>query len=265
MKKRTRAVTAAAAIVIAAAAIVAVVYAYIQREVEEPNRFTIGEDVVTVEETFPTQPYQNMSDEFTKVVAVKNTGTSDQYVRVYLDFSDSTLRDRKIVFAPDPPESGEEKTVPAILIVYPPKEEQGQEQEDSEKSWEDFLNDMATGVNGWVYVSDVPAAGETPEATKERETLGGYFYYTKVLEPGETTPPLIKGIKTDFRLAKNDTDTDKITDFDVIVYTESVQTVEPGTGKVYTSAANPPENPEVTPADPWWKTAWINFLTRSSG
>lgn len=232
MKKRRWIVIAAVGALLAAAAVTVGVYAYLESRVEKPNKFIIREDKVAVTETFPEPTYMSMQNSFTKQVAVENTGSSDQFVRVYLDFSDSTVRDQS-------------------RMLY-----NGLTGDDAENgvTWAAFLNafsDPDNPVNGWVYVSDVPAASETPEQAAERETLGGYFYYTKVLKAGETTEKLIEGLKTDFRLSSTDTDAnpDKITDFDIIVYTESVQTVETGTGKVY--------------ADADWKIAWQSFLTRT--
>ena len=148
-----------------------------------------------------------------KKVYVENTGTSDQFVRVYLDFSDSRVRDN-------------------AMIVYQ-KENQTQT-----KSWDEFLRNLP---ENWTYVSYV-STDDT-----DYSTLGGYFYYTKVLKPDETTTALIDSITTDFRTDDTDTNTDNIKDFDIIVYSESVQTVEIDTsGTVYT--------------DTDWKKAWKSFL-----
>ena len=77
------------------------------------------------------------------------------------------------------------------------------------------------------------------EYCNETNALGGYFYYKKVLEPNEETSALLTIVKTDFD------DVYDISDFDVIVYSEVVQTAEiDADDTVYTS----------------WRDAWENFL-----
>ena len=209
MNKRMRIVLAAVVLVIAAAAAAMVVYAYIQSIVEQPNTFQIAEGSVEITETFTEPEVVSMDNTFEKVVTVRNTGTSDQYVRVFLHFSDSSVQEKsRIVYA-----NSAEGT-----------------------SWSNFL---ANPPQGWVYVPETDSV------------LGGYFYYTQILTPGSTTPPLIQGIKTSFG---NGTNTDQITDFDVIVYTESVQTVEIASGTEY----GPATEEDPTP----WRTAWESFLDR---
>ncbi|MBR2283436.1 MAG: hypothetical protein IJ874_03310 [Ruminococcus sp.] len=101
------------------------------------------------------------------------------------------------------------------------------------KSWSDFLGDLP---DNWEYI---------PESDNgDGRLLGGYFYYTRVLKKGEATPCLIEGIETDFGSGTN---TDNITDFDMIVYSESVQTTETDeSGKEY--------------PDSEWRDAWKSFL-----
>ena len=202
-----------AAVFVFAAAVPLTVYAYLQKTEEKKNEFTIGEDKEQVTEVFTEPSYISMQGTFEKKVYVENTGTSDQFVRVYLDFSDSRVRDN-------------------AMIVYQ-KENQTQT-----KSWDEFLRNLP---ENWTYVSYV-STDDT-----DYSTLGGYFYYTKVLKPDETTTALIDSITTDFRTDDTDTNTDNIKDFDIIVYSESVQTVEIDTsGTVYT--------------DTDWKKAWKSFL-----
>ena len=204
-----------ATICVLAATVPLTVYAYLQKDLEQPNNFIIDEGKEEVTEEFTSPEYMSMQNSFTKKVAVKNTGTSDQFVRVYLDFSDSRIRNK-------------------VKIIYNISQEG--------KSWDDFLNylsDNLSNPTNWVYI---------PESeTGDDKILGGYFYYTKILKSGETTNSLIEGIETNFKLdgTKNDTNTDRFTDFDIIVYSESVQTVEIDTsGTVYTD----------------YKTAWKSFL-----
>ena len=206
---------------ISAIAVPLTAYAYLQKDLEQPNNFIIEEGKEEVTEEFISPEYMSMQNSFTKKVSVENTGTSDQFVRVYLDFSDSCVRDT------------------AKIVCNTDKEE---------KSWDEFLtylSDNSSNLTYWVYI---------PES--EDKILGGYFYYTKILKPkpktDETsaseewkTSPLIQAIKTNFG---SDSNVDNITDFDIIVYSESIQTVELDTsGTVY--------------KDEDWKNAWKSFLS----
>lgn len=212
MNRNLRTLAAAAALVLVLSAGAAVVYAYLQHQTEQLNPFQIGTDTLEIQETFTPPPQMGMQNSVEKTVTVENTGTSNQFVRVFLDFSDSSARDRS-------------------QIVYT----LGGEVQVTD--WDTFRN---TPPEGWVYVSEGTDA-----------LLGGYFYYTEILAPEAVTPPLIAEIRTDFGTGSNP---DQITDFDVIVYSESVQTVETGTGDVYDS------DTETVPA---WKAAWISFLNPS--
>ncbi len=161
-----------------------------------------------ISEVFEEPTYVQTQTE--KVVTVKNEGTADQFVRVYLDFSDSRIRDKS-------------------RILYSENQQEG-------VTWDAFLADLP---EGWAYVAETdPTDGAL---------LGGYFYYTKALKPGETTPPLIQGVKT-----AQETNTDNITDFDIVVYSESVQTTE-----IYADIP-------ATPDSSWnWRAAWTSFLSLS--
>lgn len=207
MNKRLKITLIAVLSVLVAAAAVGVTYAYLQNTQQQPNTFKVKEDKVSVTETFTEPTTMQIQNEFEKKVAVQNTGTSDQFVRVYLDFSDSRIRDKsKLVSS-----TGEEY------------------------SWNEFLTHLP---DNWAYVSE-----------SDNQTLGGYFYYTKILKPNEKTPNLIEKVKTDF--TEDGTENiDNINDFDIVVYTESVQTTEiDQNGTQYTDAK--------------WQTAWQNFLSLS--
>lgn len=182
--------------------------AYLSAVDPKDNNFTVTKDVAQISESFPEVSKQQMINEFTKEVKVKNTGTTDCFVRVYVDFSDSRVRDKAKI------ENGD--------TVY--------------NTWADFLN---INTDDWKYISDT--------STK----LGGYFYYKKVLPVGDTTPTLFTKVKVDYRYNDSDSNIDKITDFDIIVYSETVQTTEiDASGTVY------PDNQ--------WDTAWKSFLKIST-
>ena len=85
---------------------------------------------------------------------------------------------------------------------------------------------------GWVYISD----DEDPK-------LGGYYYYTEAVEPGDSTPYLMNEINTSFANAE------AIHDYDIYVYCESIQ-INDSYGEIF----------EGTDA---YKDAWSEFLERS--
>lgn len=214
MKKTIKKLAGVCTLAVAAIAIPLTVYAYLQSEPKQMNEFIIGEDKATVTEVFTEPSTMQISNAFEKQVMVENTGTSEQFVRVYLDFSDSRVRDKS-------------------TVIY---KKNADEKINSEKNWSAFLNELP---ENWVYISDT--------ATGEDKSLVGYFYYKKKLKPQEKTTTLIEGINTVFGDGGS---TDNITDFDIIVYSESVQTTEINSGKVYT--------------DTEWKDAWKSFLKDST-
>ena len=206
MNKRLKITLIAVLSLLVATTAVGVTYAYLQSTQQQPNTFKVKEDKVSVTETFTEPTTMQIKNEFEKKVAVQNTGTSDQFVRVYLDFSDSRIRDKSKLVSSK-----------------------------GEYSWNEFLTHLP---DNWAYVSE-----------SDNQTLGGYFYYTKILKPNEKTPNLIEKVKTDF--TEDGTENiDNINDFDIVVYTESVQTTEiDQNGTQYTDAK--------------WQTAWQNFLSLS--
>ena len=187
--------------------IVCITNAYLSAVDPKENNFTVTKDVAQISESFPEVSKQQMYNEFTKEVKVKNTGTTDCFVRVYVDFSDSRVRDKA-------------KIVNGV----------------TEYTWAQLLN---IDTENWKYISDT--------STK----LGGYFYYKKVLQINQTTPALFTKVKVDYRDNDSDSNIDKIDDFDIIVYSETVQTTEiNASGTVYTGGQ--------------WETAWRSFLKIST-
>ena len=83
--------------------------------------------------------------------------------------------------------------------------------------------------NDWVYVPDSDSI------------LGGYFYYTKSIIPGESTKALMDTITTWFA------DENDVRDYELIVYAESVQTAD---------------KDGVSFSDVDYQKAWIEYLTR---
>lgn len=112
-------------------------------------------------------------------------------------------------------------------------------------TWDSFINAAkSSGINGWKYVDSSNA-------------LGGYFYYTQMIEPSEHTTNLFDGIETDFSSTVADglTSADYIDDFGIIVYSEIVQITETdSSGTVYDSSWATINNKNA------WEEAWKSFL-----
>ncbi len=83
---------------------------------------------------------------------------------------------------------------------------------------------------GWEYVEE------------DDELMGSYYYYTHILAPGEKTPLLFDSIKTVIE------DAGQIKDYEIIVYAESVQTLDKDGQEFAGSRA--------------WEDAWREFLNR---
>ena len=166
------------------------------------NTIKIAEDTASISETF-SSPDKQVTDQtdHTKSVAVKNTGSAECFVRVYLELSDSRLAGDKVQLSADGTNF---------------------------KSWAEF-KEASVSPADWVYIDNTGTA------------LDGYFYYTKKLAPGAATSDLIKKVRTAYN------DVYDIPDFEIIVYSETVQTVETDeSGTQYT--------------DSQWETAWKSFL-----
>ena len=100
--------------------------------------------------------------------------------------------------------------------------------------WNDFLTKVGK-YSDWEYIGNAS------------NKLDGYFYYKKVVPVNAVTEPLFTNILIDYGSDSEDSNLDKIAAFDVIVYSETVQTTEiDSDGKIY--------------QDSDWKTAWEKLL-----
>lgn len=89
---------------------------------------------------------------------------------------------------------------------------------------------------GWVYIPEEENSGSS------NSLLGGYYYYTEIVDPGRKTVPLFEKVKTHFDTV------DQIVDYDMIVYSESVQVLDmEGSGFDGSDA---------------YQNAWTEFLER---
>ena len=191
---------------------VGVTIAYLGTAEKKENSVTIGKGNVSITESNWSEPeVQRMENENDKDVRITNTGTVPCFVRVYMDFSDSEV-------------ASVAKVKAANETYY---------------SWSDFKTELAKDSNSyspkWKYVG--------PNDTTK---LNGYFYYTEKVAPNGVTEPLITAVQTDFNgNNNNDTNIDKIKDYNIIVYSETVQTI--GKDTDYGTANN-------------WYSAWKEFL-----
>ena len=93
--------------------------------------------------------------------------------------------------------------------------------------------------SGWEYV---------PETDN---VLGGFYYYTGIVPAGTSTSNLTDTFKTTFASA------DDVQPFDIIVYTESVSTLDKDGNTTFSASV---ADGTVNASDPAWKKAWKEHL-----
>lgn len=167
------------------------------------NEMTIGTNTIAVTEEFePPAEMTQGENIYKKRISITNTGTVPCFVRVFVEFSDSSVRDKS--------EFSQDRTAD---VFYPIAE------------YKENLPD------NWEYV-----------ALMDQELLGGYYYYTQALKAGDTTTALVEQVKTTFEKQED------VTDYEIIVYGESVQTLDKD-GAAFQGANA-------------YQDAWIEFLER---
>lgn len=181
-----------------------------------PNKVKIGKGDADIVETFePPKKLSTDANIYQKLVTVRNEGKNPSFVRVFMDFTDASVKESQGIttyfFVPDDPNN-------------PPADAPSK--------------DAPTGGT-WVKASEWSPTGDW--VYLDEGGLGGYYYYTKPVEPGSSTPPLISWVRTDFQ------DESSITDYQILVYSETVQNVEiDENGTVYNETN--------------YQTAWQNYL-----
>lgn len=188
------------------------------------NHFiSIGTNEISITETYkPPKELKAGANVYQKSVTIKNTGTTSAFIRVFLDFSDYVAGSRSY-FAIDKPgkvsiedgatvEEAKEAIEAAGFIAY-----------------DDFYT-ADTERNEWIYI---------PE--DEDTELGGYFYYTGIVDAGKSTDELIDSVCTYFENAES------VEPYQIYVYAESVQTYDKD-GRAF--------------EDGQWREAWEEFLNR---
>lgn len=162
-----------AAVLVAALATIStagIAYAYLTDKNTLKNTFTAGINETKLMEDFNPVPLDGGENIYKKEVWVKNVGTVPCFVRLFLGFSDLSIKE---------------------ITEFAGEDEQFYPVED----YNDHLPE------GWIY-------DETTD----------YFYYTKVLLPGEETPKVIRQVKTTFASEED------VREYDLIAFEESINT-----------------------------------------
>lgn len=73
------------------------VLAYFTNKKDSSNKFTVAENVIRIDETFPDPTIVVGTNTYTKEVKITNTGTVPCYTRVFLEFSDNDVRSNSTV------------------------------------------------------------------------------------------------------------------------------------------------------------------------
>ena len=209
------------------AASVGTTLAYLGAKQNADNTIKVGTDIAQVSEPDWSEPeYQTQENTNNKTITVKNTGSVPCFVRVYAEFSDSEIA--------------------SIAKVN------NNGTDNYDKTWTQYKEYLAnTSSEDWQYIPE-SGIGSDP-------VLGGYFYYKKALpvykaasgaDPEQgVTSSLIKKVQVNYT-----TDNiDEIRDYEMIVYTETVQTVDTD-GTDYAAQ---------TMTD-GWKKAWYRFLNKNN-
>ena len=199
-KKKILFVGAAAAALAVVSLSVGLTLAYLMDAKNKENTVKVGYGDQQISEVFSEPSVQTMDNTNDKKVSVVNKSTIPVFARVYMNFSDSRVADKAKVTYKDNSNTEHEVT------------------------WAGFIDEMKSDSNGtdWKYIDT-------------DDELGGYFYYTKALEAPKATPDrtektsnLIEKVHVNYGDSADDSNIDKIQPYEVIVYSEVVQTVETG-------------------------------------
>ena len=199
-KKKILFVGAAAAALAVVSLSVGLTLAYLMDAKNKENTVKVGYGDQQISEEFLEPSVQTMDNTNDKKVSVVNKSTIPVFARVYMNFSDSRVADKAKVTYKDNSNTEHEVT------------------------WAGFIDEMKSDSNGtdWKYIDT-------------DDELGGYFYYTKALEAPKAEPDgteqtsnLIEKVHVNYGDSADDSNIDKIQPYEVIVYSEVVQTVETG-------------------------------------
>lgn len=238
-KKKILFVGAAAAALAVVSLSVGLTLAYLMDAKNKENTVKVGYGDQQISEVFSEPSVQTMDNTNDKKVSVVNKSTIPVFARVYMNFSDSRVADKAKVTYKDNSNTEHEVT------------------------WAGFIDEMKSDSNGtdWKYIDT-------------DDELGGYFYYTKALEAPKAEPDgteqtsnLIEKVHVNYGDSADDSNIDKIQPYEVIVYSEVVQTVETGAVKVGEGA-----NAQTVYGYDYnksggthdeWKKAWESWLKKN--
>lgn len=202
----------AAVIGFLAAAGVSAAYLIYQKSII--NTIQAGGNTISITEDFEPPKKQEVGDNiFKKRVQIENMDETACFVRVFIEFSDSGTKKRARI-SPDG-----RSWYPAV--------------EYGSSGFENF-------PQNWCYLS-----------LEEDPLLGGFYYYTVPVNPGERTVPLVEQILVSYEQDS------QIRDFDILVTADSIQTCifEEQEDGSFTAA-------DVSQQDEGWKMAWTEYLER---
>lgn len=245
-KKKKLALISLFAAILAVTTCMSVSIAYLGQTKNIKNTMKVGHGDLEIFETFSPPSEVSMISEVEKKFNVRNTGTVPGFARIYAEFSDSEVASRASVKL-----GNEWYTWDAFKKAL---------SEEGTSEPEQYLKQPVTK---WRYVK----TGE----------LSGYFYYSGLLQPGDSTEDLFDSVKVDFvkydaqSSVIDNSNIDRIVDYEMIVYSEIVQNTETGLyvsgttseyGYEYKDGSTDPNNNVWHDGE--WKEAWMSFLKVSS-
>ena len=235
-------------VALAAALLIAGLMAYLSDEEQNRNIHTVGHNTITPVEEFEPPDELTSDTVYKKSVRIFNEPDSVPcFIRVAVEFSDDDIR-KKSGFTNGTNEDLDARTYYSAMQsdlaedITKTEGEEGSETTTTLISKYSYLKHLPVDENGnaeWIYI---------PLDDSTDPDLGGYYYYTKIVDPNDYTSALFTSVRTYFG------DNANIRPYDIFVYAESVQTV---------SIAGKEQE------DGDWKEAWKEFIgnnvRRSSG
>ena len=191
--KKKKIVSVLAVTFLAAAVVVGTTVAYLTANSNKQiNTVSVGYDSVEIVEDFIPPKKQESETIYKKKIQVRNNGTVPCYARVYVDFSNSEVRDVSW-FSKD----GINYYSASRNLEYDAA----------------YINHLP---EKWKFIPD-----NSEPNNSEPSSLAGYFYYTDPLDPdgNDISEELFTFVKTIYP------DNIAPQQYDIIVYAESIQTI----------------------------------------
>ena len=240
MNKKRKLVAVAVLVAMAMVGVTALTLGFLGDKTAITNKFKIGHNKSSVEEDVGDLAQSTGTKYHKKIVKIKNEDNVPCYVRVYMDFSDSTYAKKSSLSN----ESAETAEAAGALTYY--SAERKIDTSDGENTYIEMLAAAAnTTAKKWVFIPE--------NDTEDGALLGGYYYYIVPVEPGKSTDSLIQWIKIE-----NEDDANNIKAFNVLVYSETVRAPEKPVKDAEWAALDSEEKKNcLTNA----RNAWKDFLT----